>query len=511
MNRAGLNNGAKNQLHHHASLLKEIFFVMLLLIAWAGQDSGSARAEKFSDTTIAIAIETNLSHDLSIPERMIDVEVQDGIATLSGSVPNLLIKERAAKISQSIKGVRSVVNTLTLSSPGMINDDTIQKDVIMALAADPATEAHQIKVNSDSGVVTLSGTVESWQERSLAAETAKRVKGVKAVTNHIQFEAVPGRPDSEIRDDVIRLLESDVWVADHLIEVTVQQSKVTLSGIVGSAAEKAQATADAWVTGVRAVDPSRLQVNWWAKNEQKKTRKFSERSDEEILKSLRLAFSHDPRVSRFDIALHVKKGFVTLRGIVPTFKSKKAAERDARLTTGVIGVNNLLKVRPKDKISDGTILQSVNRTLANDPILDKYKFTVRVWEGSLFLSGHVDSEFEKSYTEEILSGIPGIHSVVNNLATGVLWLEEFDEEIQEKIKAKLEASPFFDDTAITVTVEEGIATYTGTVNFWLQYSLAKKFAIESGAKSVRNRLRLRFQPEAIGSNQHPYIERSHFS
>jgi osmotically-inducible protein OsmY len=44
------------------------------------------------------------------------VNTRDGIVTLSGWVDNLLAKERAGQIAESVKGVRAVVNRIATTT-----------------------------------------------------------------------------------------------------------------------------------------------------------------------------------------------------------------------------------------------------------------------------------------------------------------------------------------------------------------------------------------------------------
>ena len=65
-------------------------------------------------------------------------------------------------------------------------DDRIEDLVRVRLAGNRDTGgAGQIKVSVKAGVVTLSGNVESERVKSAAEKQAKKVKGVKSVTNQL--------------------------------------------------------------------------------------------------------------------------------------------------------------------------------------------------------------------------------------------------------------------------------------------------------------------------------------
>jgi len=66
-----------------------------------------------------------------------------------------------------------------------ITDGTISDQVSIKLASDPIVKGGGLKVEVKDGAVTLSGQVELLQQRDKAAVLAKKVKGVKSVTNNI--------------------------------------------------------------------------------------------------------------------------------------------------------------------------------------------------------------------------------------------------------------------------------------------------------------------------------------
>jgi len=62
----------------------------------------------------------------------------------------------------------------------MPNDNRLQQAVLDELSWEPSVTAAHIGVAADSGVVTLTGHVESYAQRHAAEAAVRRVKGVKA-------------------------------------------------------------------------------------------------------------------------------------------------------------------------------------------------------------------------------------------------------------------------------------------------------------------------------------------
>jgi hyperosmotically inducible periplasmic protein len=68
-------------------------------------------------------------------------------------------------------------------------DLAITQAVRKAVVADKelSTKAHNVKIITANGVVTLRGPVNSSEEKDKIAETAKRVAGVKSVDNKLEI------------------------------------------------------------------------------------------------------------------------------------------------------------------------------------------------------------------------------------------------------------------------------------------------------------------------------------
>ena len=69
-----------------------------------------------------------------------------------------------------------------------VKDSYITTKVKAELAKDKGTKAHDIHVTTKDGVVMLDGTVGSDAEKELAAQDAKKVKGVLDVHNGLTVQ-----------------------------------------------------------------------------------------------------------------------------------------------------------------------------------------------------------------------------------------------------------------------------------------------------------------------------------
>jgi len=462
--------------------------------AFAAETSGDP--PKLTDTRIQNAVERELWVDTGVPAHRVDLNVIEGVATLSGSVDNILAKDRATEIASATKGVRSVVNRIKVR-PVDRTDSQIRMEIEDALVGDAATDSFEVDATVVDGIVTLTGAVDSWAERELALDAAKGVRGVRNVINSIDVEADYNRSDLEIKNDIEGRLQNDVRVDSALIDVIVDDGAVTLEGSVGSAAEKDTAETIAWTIGAKSVDSDNLEVQWWARDEMKRRETFVDRSDEEIEEAIEDAWFYDPRVSSFDLNASVNNGKATLTGDVDNLSAKWTAAEDARNTHGVWKVTNLIRVRTTELRTDEEVSEDVEAALLRDPYVERFELEVDTINGRVYLDGEVDSEFERNRAETVAGTVLGVFDVVNNIS-----IEEpvtpliSDLEIQDEIQDELFWSPFVDSDRVTVVVDDGVATLTGTVDSWKEFQKATENAYEGGAVLVDNDLEIDFGDES---------------
>jgi osmotically-inducible protein OsmY len=486
-----------------------------LLVAAASIAAGTE--QRLTDRNINDAVQDELLFDQAVPSQRIDIMTKDGIVTLSGRVDNLLAKERAAALAETVKGVRAVVNRVKVMPSPPRSDISIQTDVKSALLADPATDSYEIDVAADDGVVALKGEVDSFQEKRLAGKVAKGVRGVRDLSNDVSIRYSRKRGDTEIKPEIEQVLRWDSLVDDALIQVRVSGGKVTLSGTVGSAVEKSRAVGDAWVAGVREIDAKDLEVARWARDEDLRRTKYVVKSDEEIGDAVEDALLHDPRVLSFHVMAEVDGGVATLRGTVDNLKSKRAAFQDARNTVGVLRVRNRIKVRPGEALSDSEIAENVRDAVSRDPYVEKHEVSVEVYDGVAHLYGIVDSYFEKGQADDAASRAKGVIDVRNHLGvdfsdrplTYEPYVDDYypyiydwydyepdhaflkDVRIRNQIKNEIWWSPFVDSSDVYVAVKDGVATLTGTVDSFVEMDAAVENAYEGGASWVDNDLEVR--------------------
>ena len=437
-----------------------------------------------TDSAIVDAVDSDLFFQSRVDASKIDVSAEKGVITLKGTAPTLAAKRRVIDTARSTRGVRSVIDRVNVQKTDR-SDRNITSDIQAALSENPATKAYKVSANASSGHVTLTGAVDSMTERWLAEDVAASIKGVRSIENEININESSARLDSEIRNDIEERLKRDVRVDEWYIAVDVKDGDVTLTGAVGSAAERLNAARLAHVAGVNMVDISNLYVTFAYNDDMLKSVKRAPNfTSSDISQSVHDAIMNDPRVGLFDVDVAVNDRAVTLSGTVPTLGAMRAAVDDARLTSGVTDVRNHINVRPSGDVSDANLLADVNAALYRDSLLADHKIDVVVNDGVVTLNGDVMSDYEKRQASYVVEQIDGVTQVVNKLDYENTWEWSPDDAIKSQIEDQLFWSPFVDSDAIKVTVDNGIATLRGTVDDFDELQAARENAWEGGARDV---------------------------
>jgi hyperosmotically inducible protein len=236
---------------------------------------------KATDGELKAKVDTALKNDAQLSDSRIAVQsVNDRVVLLSGSATTLTDQLRAIEVASRVPGVRRVSSEITgpdklsdreIWNEGKTNDHAattagstagdlwITSASKMRLLADSRTPALDINVDTNDGIVTLFGMVDTGEAKQAAEEDVRKVTGVKRIANELQVvpkakqDAVKAK-DEDVESEVKRALESREDLKRAGIGVEVKNGVARLSGTVPSQEQRITAAVAARsAQGVRSV------------------------------------------------------------------------------------------------------------------------------------------------------------------------------------------------------------------------------------------------------------------
>jgi hyperosmotically inducible protein len=207
-----------------------------------------------TDRKLKQDVEEELDWTPNLDSSNFAVEVKDGIVTLVGHPSSYAEKLTAEKAAQRVSGVKAIVVEAEVRLPSK----DVMSDVDIARAANSILQwtvgLHEgaVQVQVEKGWITLRGDVDSNWQRHRATQCIARMRGVTGVANLIKVRG--NLASADVGEKISRaLLRHAEREAKH-IEISVHDGTVTLSGKVGTNAERAAARGAAWsAPGVHAV------------------------------------------------------------------------------------------------------------------------------------------------------------------------------------------------------------------------------------------------------------------
>lgn len=277
-------------------------------------------------------------------------------------------------------------------------------------------QADQIDVTVKDGVVTLAGSVPTYETKQHAIMRVKQVRGVEEVKDELEIKwaNIADLDQKAITKDVQLKLSEQIPAAEN-IQVKVQENTVTLTGNLESWQRKDKATQVASnVPGVVKVQ-NNIKVA------------VAERSDDEIRNAIMENWRSLRNVNETELELVVKDQVAQIRGEVANLPAKDAAI-DAAKVKGVREINSdeldvnyeltaIAKApgETEQGMSDDQITVAVQQGLDNNPLVDEAQVTVQTINGVVTLDGRVQTQAAKEAAEENAYARAGVTKVVNNL------------------------------------------------------------------------------------------------
>jgi osmotically-inducible protein OsmY len=212
-------------------------------------------------------------------------------------------------------------------------DADIKRDVEDEIQWDRDIDSTDISVAVHNSVVTLTGFVRSYAQKTQAEHDAKRVAGVAGVANDIEVRlpVIDRRPDPEIARDAVNAVKTELPYSSEKITVIVKDGWLTLEGTAEWNYVRDRAmSAVKRVRGVKGVT-SQISLK-------------PSVAPYEIRRKIEDAFRRSAEIDASRVTVEANGSEVVLRGTVRSWAERDEAERAAWAAPGVTRVDNRVTI-----------------------------------------------------------------------------------------------------------------------------------------------------------------------
>ncbi|MFP8892833.1 MULTISPECIES: BON domain-containing protein [Chryseobacterium] len=214
----------------------------------------------------------------------------------------------------------------------MKTNEQLQQDVQDAIKWEPLLHPAEIGVTAADGVVSLTGTVDSFSKKKQAENAARNVAGVKVLVENIQVKLPDSKvkTDAEIGAEIISAFTSNVIIPQDKIKVKVENGWVDLDGeLPWDYQREITENAIQFLPGIKGIF-NNITINPDTDDT------VNKKKVEEALKR--------SAVDEREITVSVSDTTVTLTGTVHSWQQKEEAGRIAWKTPGIKHLKNKLEV-----------------------------------------------------------------------------------------------------------------------------------------------------------------------
>lgn len=216
---------------------------------------------------------------------------------------------------------------------------------------------------------------------------------------------------------------------------------------------------------------------------------FFAKKDTQLQKDVKNELNWDPSVTSCHVSVVASDGIVTLRGSVPHYFEKAAAEQAAQRVGGVRAVADELEVElmgPYER-SDEDIARAALMALDwNYQVPEDVKVTVE--KGWITLRGEAEWAFQKSAAKTVVSQLMGVRGVTNEIN---IKAKVQPSDVKNRIEEALKRTAEHEGHKINVEVDGDRVTLSGDVHSLFEIGDAGLAAWNApGVTAVENNLKL---------------------
>jgi len=239
-------------------------FAVVMLVGLASQTAFGRTQD--SDAKRAAELQDKVYHSKVFNHGQVTTTLENGVATLSGTVDNLGAKLDAEKAARKAEGVKQVVNNIQVRADDVTERQIVEKarhEILMYYAYGIFDN---INLAAQGDKLIVSGQVTEPFKKSDIGNFLKRVRGVAEVENNL--EVLPlSNFDDQLRFQVARAIYGDPFFVRYgarslpPIHIVVKNGNVALEGAVATKLDSAKAEMAARTAGLSFSVVNNLRVD----------------------------------------------------------------------------------------------------------------------------------------------------------------------------------------------------------------------------------------------------------
>lgn len=225
----------------------KVFLLPLLIVPFAVAAYGKRHITK---AEIVAEIQDRLYHARILQHGTVNVQFDNGAATLTGSVDSIGVKIDAQRATRRVDDVQRVVNQIAVNP-----DDTSWEQILAQARREILTYPFftifdNVVLAAQGNHLTVSGQVTQPYKKQDIGGYLEHIKGVTEFTNNLTI--LPESPiDDGIRLAIARAIYNDPYFVNYAnqaippIHIIVNNQNVTLEGVVLNQVDRERAEMDA--------------------------------------------------------------------------------------------------------------------------------------------------------------------------------------------------------------------------------------------------------------------------
>jgi osmotically-inducible protein OsmY len=217
------------------------------------------------DTQIYAEIQDHLFHANIFKHGQVQVRVEHGVATLSGMVDSLGVKEDAQNAVLKDEDVLRTVNDIHIKTDGISSNEIVAEARKKLLSCYAYTVYDYVDVEAYGHTLVILGEVTQPYKKVAIAYNVAHVKGVGDIEDRINVLPLSSYDDG-VRMEIARAIYDDPYFSEYVdagrlpIHIVVSDENITLEGVVDSQEDRARAAEDANIATAVELLTNKLQV-----------------------------------------------------------------------------------------------------------------------------------------------------------------------------------------------------------------------------------------------------------